>query len=565
MKKSYILIIALLLVCTQAWSQVLETKSLSMERGYEPVLMYYVGRYLEIDSLAVSTDQLFLYAYYSETSSWEPVPFQIDEENPYNSSNGVLDSTDALIFLAKDIGDKVSLGNWVDDQEAQFNKRYEIEIADSRDKSKLGWCYLYQSSTLTRSDKTYLSYDPENDKVVGEFYTLDYGQKWFPENITITSEGGGNNVDFYDRTKLRFSVELYGFPTLLFEDDLALQVEDSIRYTANSVVHFKRNIPMELMLGGFPSGRSVSFTMNYFPYSTIFNGEIGLDFDVENAKVKMVRMSYDLNSNAVGMMFSSGDSNGVRNPIPSEADIIVDGTGKSDGVDTTIVKNAPNWTMVTDEQGGIGTMLTLNNVRYESEPQIVEPAPYSQRLYYWDDLTGSTLIPYDGDWDSGDSLSYGDHGMLFTSDALTDSFHYVSTTYLIPAGQTTEIAQDIFMNNNSSLNMRTRLQDFVVDINSKENNQIAATYKLKPNYPNPFNSATIIPFELTKSGMVSLKIFDIRGNHILTLVDEKLNAGMYSYIWNGNHKDNNLVSSGVYFYTIQTDDFKASRKMIFLK
>ena len=77
------------------------------------------------------------------------------------------------------------------------------------------------------------------------------------------------------------------------------------------------------------------------------------------------------------------------------------------------------------------------------------------------------------------------------------------------------------------------------------------------NYPNPFNTATNIEFYLAKTEFVTLKIFDILGKEIVTLVSEKMNAGTYRYSWEAGSLPN-----GVYIYKIQTGDFQQSRTMI---
>ncbi len=91
-------------------------------------------------------------------------------------------------------------------------------------------------------------------------------------------------------------------------------------------------------------------------------------------------------------------------------------------------------------------------------------------------------------------------------------------------------------------------------------NEIPETYSLMQNYPNPFNPATKINFMLPKSGEVSLKIYDILGNEVATLINENMNPGSYTIDWNaGNY------SSGVYFYRLQSGDFTETKKMMLVK
>ena len=85
-------------------------------------------------------------------------------------------------------------------------------------------------------------------------------------------------------------------------------------------------------------------------------------------------------------------------------------------------------------------------------------------------------------------------------------------------------------------------------------------YKLGQNYPNPFNPSTIISYEIAENQKVELKIFDVLGNNIATLVDEEKSPGRYEIEFDGS-----LLSSGVYFYKLIADDFTQTRKMILSK
>jgi photosystem II stability/assembly factor-like uncharacterized protein len=94
----------------------------------------------------------------------------------------------------------------------------------------------------------------------------------------------------------------------------------------------------------------------------------------------------------------------------------------------------------------------------------------------------------------------------------------------------------------------------------KNQNEIPANFSLSQNYPNPFNPSTKINFNLPKSGNVTLKVYDILGSEVATLVDESLNAGTYNIDWNASS-----LSSGVYFYRLQTGDFTDTKKMMLVK
>ena len=89
---------------------------------------------------------------------------------------------------------------------------------------------------------------------------------------------------------------------------------------------------------------------------------------------------------------------------------------------------------------------------------------------------------------------------------------------------------------------------------------IPNTYGLSQNFPNPFNPSTTIKFRTNKREFVSLKVYDLLGNEIATLVNEEKPAGTYTLNF-----DSKGLSSGIYFYCIQTDSFIETRKMVFVK
>gem|GEM_PF-1674863 len=94
----------------------------------------------------------------------------------------------------------------------------------------------------------------------------------------------------------------------------------------------------------------------------------------------------------------------------------------------------------------------------------------------------------------------------------------------------------------------------------KEINSLPINYSLSQNYPNPFNPATKINFAIPKQGFVTLKIYDIIGREIKTLVNEVKQAGYYTVDFNGSS-----LASGVYFYRIQSGDFVTVKRMVLVK
>ena len=86
------------------------------------------------------------------------------------------------------------------------------------------------------------------------------------------------------------------------------------------------------------------------------------------------------------------------------------------------------------------------------------------------------------------------------------------------------------------------------------------SYELFQNYPNPFNPGTTIEFNIKESSKVNLKVYDILGNYITTLLDTHLSSGIHKVEFKGNN-----LSSGIYFYTLDVDGNTKTKSMILLK
>lgn len=102
--------------------------------------------------------------------------------------------------------------------------------------------------------------------------------------------------------------------------------------------------------------------------------------------------------------------------------------------------------------------------------------------------------------------------------------------------------------------------------------EIPTSFTLEQNYPNPFNPTTIIkysiPLVISTEGrnlFVSLKIYDVLGREIKTLVKQEQASGVYQVNWNGDDQLGNKVSTGIYFYRIDAGDFVQTKKMLLIK
>jgi hypothetical protein len=101
----------------------------------------------------------------------------------------------------------------------------------------------------------------------------------------------------------------------------------------------------------------------------------------------------------------------------------------------------------------------------------------------------------------------------------------------------------------------------IVDVNEKEK-PLPTSFALRQNYPNPFNPETNISFDLPKSAFVNLRLFNLIGQEVATIVNGQLSPGTHTYKVGG---DKFGLTSGVYFYRISAGDFVQTRKMVLLR
>jgi hypothetical protein len=95
--------------------------------------------------------------------------------------------------------------------------------------------------------------------------------------------------------------------------------------------------------------------------------------------------------------------------------------------------------------------------------------------------------------------------------------------------------------------------------------QLPTTFAVSQNYPNPFNPSTTIKYQLPQSSQVTIGIYNLLGQKVRTLLNDNQEPGDHEVTWNGLNDTGAQVSSGVYFYRFQANDFVSSKKMMFLK
>jgi hypothetical protein len=183
----------------------------------------------------------------------------------------------------------------------------------------------------------------------------------------------------------------------------------------------------------------------------------------------------------------------------------------------------PNITINPGDTAGVAMLFTGAGPRYFG----TGTPPYET---YSD--ANLTLVTGDGR-----SIPFTTTGTWFASRALVGEIHYVATTVDVK-----ELGQEI-----------------------------PGTFALLQNYPNPFNPSTTIQFGLPVAADVTLKIYNVLGQEVVTLFDGQRGAGTFQAVWNGQNSAGNQIASGMYFYNLvaKSTDGKSTftniKKMLFLK
>jgi hypothetical protein len=90
-------------------------------------------------------------------------------------------------------------------------------------------------------------------------------------------------------------------------------------------------------------------------------------------------------------------------------------------------------------------------------------------------------------------------------------------------------------------------------------------FTLEQNYPNPFNPTTQIKYALPEDALVSISIYDVTGRMVKSLINMNQSTGYHSLRWDATNYSGEAVSAGMYIYTIQAGQYRATKKMVLLK
>jgi len=155
-------------------------------------------------------------------------------------------------------------------------------------------------------------------------------------------------------------------------------------------------------------------------------------------------------------------------------------------------------------------------------------------------------------------------------DNITWTRHYIKSNYRYPWGlfvadMDNDEDNDVIAGSNYYGNIFLFKNGLNVNSIGSNCDNLFTTFSLNQNYPNPFNPSTTINFTISEAGSVQLKIYNIEGQLVKSLLNERKTAGEYSVKWNGTNNSGNKISSGVYFYKLTSNNISETKRMILLK
>lgn len=248
--------------------------------------------------------------------SLKAVPFQIDEKTPdgdyvmkrtdgsVDKDNGLFDSNDELVFMAKDSGGKGDPGSSGISAESWD----EIRLRDPKT-GETGWAYLvaFAQDPPALSPIKYMKYEQKagHDELTSPYYTLHFPKgDVFIRNIMIHTSAGGNGKDFMDRIKMRLGVSVLGGAVSIdrTEEDFANKVLGIIVGPVRIIRQTETRLVLIFSLKSPAAIVNGSFYPSKFEFPSMLSLPFRMDLVASDA---FLRQGWDLNKNAIGMKFYS--------------------------------------------------------------------------------------------------------------------------------------------------------------------------------------------------------------------------------------------------------------------
>lgn len=218
------------------------------------------------------------------------------------------------------------------------------------------------------------------------------------------------------------------------------------------------------------------------------------------------------------------------------------------------------WSIPLTFYNPFNTDVICDSVQWSSTLKSNPPTLYSADIYNEDKKIMIYSAYYFGNWPIGDNVLAT---LYFTTGATWDSdLGVVIDSVFFPPSSYTELVSCV-------TSFGTPLEFIQGCLTATDVPETPSTgisgFVLTQNYPNPFNLKTNISFEIPYECRVSLKIYNLAGQLVNTLVQRKMVKGHHTIFWDGTSSAGNAVASGVYFYKLTASDFVSMKKMILLK
>ena len=487
-------------------------------------------------------------------------------------------------------------------------------------------CMLFLSTCFAQTiphDSLYLGQTPPGNTPIVFQLPISSGTRPI-ERITISSDNKEiyySEIDTYPpnimRTKCyKYSNDKWDGPFVVFEGYMApaLSLNDSIMYMQNNLngiacTYFStRNstgwsIPIRRLSTNLATHYFQETNLKNYYLSTTFPGPSLRDISIllingTDTIIKNLGAPINTNSNE-GDFFIARDESYIihaRSTPPMAGDLYIS-YKKADG----------NWT----NSKSLGSAINLPNPSWEYGPFVTQDNKYlffsrggsamPSYYTYWvkidniiDSLRHTNFVPYlknqiPNQTDTvGHLFNYTFPDSTFIDDDGNNTLAYTATLYdnsPLPSWLTFNLSTRTFSGTPTavgSLSIKVTATDtanasvscfFTLNIENsvsirKLEGQIINNYKLYQNYPNPFNPSTVISYSLINNSYVNIKLYDILGKEITTLVNNFQKRGMYDIILNMNNLN---LASGLYFYTLNVNEsnsnkvFKETKIMNYIK
>jgi len=238
---------------------------------------------------------------------------------------------------------------------------------------------------------------------------------------------------------------------------------------------------------------------------------------------------------------------------------------------------------------GFPAIFTVLEINFPPTPfSLLEPVDGTTWTYNYDFLTGTEMAEFR--WEGSEdpngtpviySVIFGADGYGEITEGILSDSDGADTTLTIPVKTVLDELASVgvsypltgtaywYVVANSDINVTASNDTFNLNISIEtgiiSELAIPDKYELRQNFPNPFNPETSIIYGLPKESDVRIDVYNLLGQSVLTLVNERQESGYHSVQWNGCDKFGTIMKSGVYIYRITSDGFTQTKKMILLK